>query len=29
MCLLQGVDDLGYLLSKEETIAAYEGMAAG
>ncbi|BAM00698.1 3-isopropylmalate dehydratase small subunit [Caldilinea aerophila DSM 14535 = NBRC 104270] len=24
LCLLEGVDDLGYLLSKEEAIAAYE-----
>ena len=24
MCLLEGLDDLGYLLSKEEAIAAYE-----
>ncbi len=24
VCLLQGVDDLGYLLAKEETITAYE-----
>ncbi len=24
VCLLQGVDDLGYLLAKEETIAEYE-----
>ncbi|RME57388.1 MAG: 3-isopropylmalate dehydratase small subunit, partial [Caldilineae bacterium] len=23
-CLLQGLDDLGYLLAKEDAIAAYE-----
>jgi 3-isopropylmalate/(R)-2-methylmalate dehydratase small subunit len=28
MCLLQGVDDLGYLLSKEAAIAAYEARPA-
>jgi 3-isopropylmalate/(R)-2-methylmalate dehydratase small subunit len=27
-CLLQGVDDLGYLLSKEPAIAAYEAVLA-
>jgi 3-isopropylmalate/(R)-2-methylmalate dehydratase small subunit len=28
MCLLQGVDDLGYLLSKNEAIAAHEAQPA-
>jgi 3-isopropylmalate/(R)-2-methylmalate dehydratase small subunit len=29
VCLLQGVDDLGYLLSKEAAIAAFERGQAG
>ena len=28
LCLLEGVDDLGYLLSKQESIAAYEARGA-
>ena len=28
MCLLQGVDDLGYLLTKAEAVAAHEAQAA-
>src|SRR5690606_9096753 len=28
MCLLQGVDDLGYILSKEEAIIAHEAQPA-
>jgi 3-isopropylmalate/(R)-2-methylmalate dehydratase small subunit len=29
LCLLEGVDDMGYLLSKEQEIATFEARAAG
>ena len=28
MCLLEGMDDLGYLQSKEDAVAAYEAQPA-